>query len=151
MAEPEDWSAATWQGSRRRQHQAFLALPFTAKLAVIEELSEVARFFAERRRARGFPLRHGPVFTSLPGAEIVAAGLADLAKERQTVSALAVLVGAPRLRRAGITVPHSPVTDPEHRLYAALAARDSGAAAHSRYNALIRRLVSFERAAECGH
>jgi hypothetical protein len=31
----------------------------------------------------------------------------------------------------------------------ALLARDDAAAAHSRYNALIHRLVSFERAAEC--
>jgi hypothetical protein len=30
----------------------------------------------------------------------------------------------------------------------ALLARDDAAAAHGRYNALIRRLVSFERAAE---
>jgi hypothetical protein len=37
--------------------------------------------------------------------------------------------------------------DPEHRLYALLA-RTEGDAAHSRFNALIRRLVSFERAAE---
>lgn len=59
MAEPEDWSAATWEGSRRRQHQAFLALPFAAKLAVIEELSEVARFFAELRQARGQPVSDG--------------------------------------------------------------------------------------------
>jgi hypothetical protein len=39
-------------------------------------------------------------------------------------------------------------SEPEHRLYTLLA-RDHPAAAHSRYNALIRRLVSFERAAEC--
>lgn len=58
MAEPEDWSTATWEGSRRRLHQEFLALPFAAKLAVIEDLSEVARFFAERRRARGLPVSY---------------------------------------------------------------------------------------------
>ena len=37
---------------------------------------------------------------------------------------------------------------PEHRLYDILA-RDEPDSAHSRYNALIRRLVSFERALEC--
>jgi hypothetical protein len=37
--------------------------------------------------------------------------------------------------------------DPEQRLYALLA-RTEGDGAHSRFNALIRRLVSFERAAE---
>jgi hypothetical protein len=40
------------------------------------------------------------------------------------------------------------VRAPEHRLYDFLA-RDEPDAAHSRYNALIRRLVSFERALEC--
>jgi len=43
-------------------------------------------------------------------------------------------------------VPES-VEDPEHRLYALLS-RTEGDAAHSRFNALIRRLVSVERAAE---
>jgi hypothetical protein len=38
--------------------------------------------------------------------------------------------------------------EPEHRLYALLA-RDNPRSAHSRYNGLIGRLVSFERAAEC--
>jgi hypothetical protein len=41
-----------------------------------------------------------------------------------------------------------PFDTPEHRLYARLA-QDSPDAAHSRYNALIRRLVSFERALAC--
>jgi hypothetical protein len=58
MPDPADWSVATWEGSRRRQHQEFLALPFAEKLAVIEELAEVARFFAERREARGLPLSY---------------------------------------------------------------------------------------------
>jgi hypothetical protein len=37
---------------------------------------------------------------------------------------------------------------PEHRLYDLLAKDDSDSA-HSRYNAYLRRLVSYERAAEC--
>jgi hypothetical protein len=41
-----------------------------------------------------------------------------------------------------------PITSPEHKLYALLAS-EKGDAAHSAYNALIRRLVSFERAAAC--
>jgi hypothetical protein len=36
---------------------------------------------------------------------------------------------------------------PSHRLYELLAQTD-GSAAHSRYNALVRRIVSFARAAE---
>ena len=85
---------------------------------------------------------------SLPGVEIVEAGLDDLIRGAHSIPALLVLIGAPRLRRLGVDVPASPVTDPEHRLYAALAAADPDTA-HSRYNAQ-RRLVSFERAAACG-
>jgi hypothetical protein len=40
------------------------------------------------------------------------------------------------------------ISSPEHRLYECLAATESDSA-HSRYNALIGRLVSFENAAEC--
>ena len=56
-------------------------------------------------------------------------------------------IGAERLKSVGIDI-HSPLPSPEKRLYGLLAA-EHGDAAHSRYNALIRRLVSFERAAEC--
>jgi hypothetical protein len=34
------------------QHQEFYALPLREKLAIIEQLGEVAAFFAERRGAR---------------------------------------------------------------------------------------------------
>jgi hypothetical protein len=42
----------------------------------------------------------------------------------------------------------SPLPDAEHRLYEHLAREDSDSA-HSRYNALLRRLTSFESAMEC--
>lgn len=83
----------------------------------------------------------------LPGAELIRRGLADLEAGDGTVEALLVSIGAPRLRRAGVPVTH-PLPDPEHALYELLRI-DHGAAAHSRYNALVRRLVSFERALEC--
>ena len=83
----------------------------------------------------------------LPGAELIAEGLRDLAAGRDTVPALLVMVGAPRLRTLGLPVPAGE-PGAEHRLYWRLAADDS-LTAHSRYNALIRRLVSFERAAAC--
>jgi hypothetical protein len=85
--------------------------------------------------------------TDLPGGDLVEIGLDDLRSGAETVPALLVSIGAPRLRRLGFAIPH-PIADPEQRLYALLA-RNHSAAAHSRYNALIRRLVSFERAAEC--
>lgn len=56
-------------------------------------------------------------------------------------------IGAPRLVRIGLAVPE-PIPGAEHRLFALLAAADSDTA-HSRYNDPVRRLVSFERAAEC--
>jgi hypothetical protein len=83
----------------------------------------------------------------LPGADLVAAGIADLADGRETVAALVVAIGAPRLALLGLAIPATP-SQPEHRLYALLA-RENGDGAHARYNALIRRLVSFERARAC--
>ena len=85
---------------------------------------------------------------ALPGGDLVERGLRDLAAGRTSPESLLVLIGAPRLRRAGLAVPDVGIDDPEHALYRLLAAQDS-AAAHSHYNALVRRLVSFERAAEC--
>ena len=80
----------------------------------------------------------------LPGAQLVETGLADLARGVESVAALLVAIGAPRLRQLGIRVPEGPA-QPEHRLYALLA-RDDADSAHARYNALLRRLVSYERA-----
>ena len=83
----------------------------------------------------------------LPGEELVRKGLSDLKHGDESVEALLVSIGAPRLESLGYRVP-PPYPAPEHRLYALLAAEDSDSA-HSRYNALVRRLVSFERAAAC--
>jgi hypothetical protein len=84
-------------------------------------------------------------FEALPARRLIEAGLADLDHGTDSIPALLVSIGAPRLRALGIEVPR-PVPSPERRLYEHLAALD-GDAAHSRYNALVRRLVSFERAA----
>jgi hypothetical protein len=88
------------------------------------------------------------VSDALPGADLIRDGLRDLASGVESIPALLVLIGAPRLRRIGFDVPADPPYFPEDRLYAKLAEEDSDSA-HSRYNALIRKLVSFERAAEC--
>lgn len=87
-------------------------------------------------------------YEALPGGDVIRQGLADLEAGDETVAALLVSIGAPRLRRAGVPVPESTFPDPEHRLYLRLAAEHSDSA-HSRYNAWIRRLVSFERSARC--
>jgi hypothetical protein len=82
----------------------------------------------------------------LPGGDLIEQGLIDLAAGRESVAAFLVSIGAPRLRLL-LDLPAAPFADAEHRLYALLAADDSDSA-HSRYNAFLRRLVSFERAAE---
>ena len=86
---------------------------------------------------------------ALPGNEWIQTGIRDLAFEKLTLAALLVSIGAPRLRTLGIAVPDPIINDAEHRLYQELYLLH-GDAAHSRYNALIRRLVSFERAACAG-
>ena len=81
----------------------------------------------------------------LPGEELVSQGIRDLERGVESAEALLVSIGAPRLRRLGLDLPE-PLASPEHRLYELLRS-EHGDAAHSRYNALVRRLVSFERAA----
>lgn len=83
----------------------------------------------------------------LPGSDLVAKGLDDARHGVESVEALLVFIGAERLRAVGIDLPERTIGFPEDLLYALLAAEDSDSA-HGRYNALVRRLVSFERAAE---
>jgi hypothetical protein len=84
---------------------------------------------------------------SLPGADLLARGIGDLHEGVPSIEALLVSIGAPRLRLLGVPV-ERPLDDPEHRLWHLLA-RENPNAAHARYNALVRRLVSFEDALAC--
>ena len=85
---------------------------------------------------------------ALPGEELVQQGLADLAQNRMTDCSLLVLIAAPRLKRLGIQIAEGHFPKPyEHQLYARLGER-LGLAAHSQYNSLIRRIVSYARALE---
>ena len=83
----------------------------------------------------------------LPGADLVAQGIADLSRGAVTVEALLVSIGAPRFRALNWDLPVT-LPDAEARLYTLLYASD-GDGAHGRYNALVRQLVSFQRAAAC--
>lgn len=85
--------------------------------------------------------------STLPGAELVEQGIVDLSAGTETIESLLVSIGAPRLRALGFDLPEV-FPGAEERLYAMLSAQH-GDGAHSRYNALIRRLVSFTRAAAC--
>jgi hypothetical protein len=87
----------------------------------------------------------GP-FADLPGADLVDRGVRDLAAGRRSVEALLVSRATVRLRSCGVPV-GEPLSDADHELYQLLAERDKSGA-HSAYNALTRRLVSFMHAAE---
>jgi hypothetical protein len=93
---------------------------------------------------------HASTLRELPGGDLIAAGLEDLRRGEESLSALLVRIASPRLRQLAFDVPQGDPNAPlpEHRLYELLAA-EHGDNAHSRYNALIRRLVSFTRAAAC--
>ncbi|MCP9491120.1 MAG: hypothetical protein MSC31_14780 [Solirubrobacteraceae bacterium MAG38_C4-C5] len=83
----------------------------------------------------------------LPGADIVAQGVDDLGRGVESIAGLVVATAAPRLMDVGVSVPEIALPLPSHRLYELLSSEDP-ASAHSRYNALLRRVVSFARAAE---
>lgn len=87
-------------------------------------------------------------FSLFPGGDLIGQGLEDLAAGRESEAALLVLIGCPRLRQLGLEIPKANASGAEHRLYQVLARSDPDSA-HSRYNALVRRLVRFERAMEC--
>jgi len=82
---------------------------------------------------------------SLPGSDLIVAGIRDLESEKETLAALLVAIGAPKLRSLGLELPPHLPSNPEHRLHDLLSASEPNSA-HPQYNALIRRLVSFERA-----
>ena len=85
----------------------------------------------------------------LPGAEIVLAGIADVAAGRETVNASAVRSAGARLSRIGLgPLPTSRRGAPAaHELYERLS-EELGDGAHSRYNAILARVASFAGAAE---
>ena len=83
---------------------------------------------------------------ALPGAELIREGLRDADAGRESIPALLVSIGAMRLARSGILVAR-PLSRPESRLYELLQG-EHGDGAHSKYNALLRRLMSFERSVE---
>lgn len=97
-----------------------------------------------REHGEGWPVD----LDEIPGSEIVSPGLRDLRDGIITINSLLVLIAGPRLRRLGFEVPDLPVERPiEHRLYSLLE-DEFGIGAYSRFNSLIRRIVSFSRALE---
>ncbi len=86
--------------------------------------------------------------SSLPGANLVEAGMASLERGEHTAEALLVALAAARLRALGLNVPEAAdrIAAPNLALYAAV--RDGGGD-YFDYNALLGRLSSFADAAEC--
>lgn len=82
----------------------------------------------------------------LPGADLIRQGVSDADAGLESIPALLVSIGAARLARCGIVVSH-PFPKPENRLYQLLEA-EHGDGAHSKFNSLLRLLLSFERSVE---
>lgn len=84
---------------------------------------------------------------ALPGGDLIEKGLTDLRAGRETIEALLVAIGAPRLRSIGLRLPDDLPNNPEHRLYELLAQDDSDSA-HSRYNAFVRGFDKYLKSEE---
>ena len=86
------------------------------------------------------------LFAGLPGADLIQAGLADYHDGRHSIPACLVRMARPRLSRAGLMAPSiTHDNDAELELYQLLSASE-GPRSFSRYNALVRELISFEHA-----
>lgn len=86
------------------------------------------------------------LISGLPGESLVRQGLADVQAGRKTAPAYLIAIASPRLSRAGLLsdIEADLPPEPELCLYRLLQAE--GGDAYSRYNALVRELVSFENA-----
>ena len=83
----------------------------------------------------------------LPGGALVRKGLSDLRAHRRSAASLLIDIARPRLTELGL-IPETappPTLEPERELYRLLLMEQGDA--YSRYNALIRELISFESAA----
>ncbi len=82
----------------------------------------------------------------LPGGDLICRGLSDYAEGRVTLESCLLAVGWSRLQRGGLEMPVKVAErfpQPELQLYDLLCTETGDA--YSRYNALLRRLISFEQ------
>lgn len=91
-------------------------------------------------------MKTSELISGLPGESLVRQGLDDLSAGKRTAPAYLVCIGRRRLETAGLLSPadRSLSEEPELELYRLL--RSEGGDAYSRYNALLRELISFEQA-----
>lgn len=89
----------------------------------------------------------GERFAGLPGWELVSRGLEDQAAGRVTIESLLIASAGARVEMLGLPVSH-PSGSVDWQLYQLIEEQVGEAAAHGRYNALRRRLLSFLRSAD---
>jgi hypothetical protein len=136
--------------SWRRRYKRF-PKPFTQLAAgPIWDWDEVAGWISSRSRGEGRSERalESAARARLPGMELVRRGLADVAAGRESVEGMLVRSATAKLAAVGINVPGGRLDDATSRLYALVVEQVGEGRAHSRYNALRRRLSSFVRASE---
>ena len=86
-------------------------------------------------------------YLCLPGGELILQGLADGQVDRLTPEACLIAIAKGRLTDAGLPIPPgNDIQEPELQLYALLQKQPGDA--YSRYNSLIRQLISFSQALE---
>lgn len=88
-------------------------------------------------------------YAHLPGGDLIEQGIADGAAGRITPASCLVAIGRTRLGRAGINFSNDCIrliAEPERQLYQLLCQESNDP--YSRYNSLIRRLISFEQTLE---
>ena len=86
------------------------------------------------------------LMNGLPGEKLVRQGLADFQSGLNTIPSCLVRIARPRLSRAGLMPPRraGESSEAELELYSLL--KKEAGDAYSRYNALLRELISFENA-----
>ena len=91
------------------------------------------------------------LLAGLPGETLVRKGLADLKTGQCTIAACLTAIARIRLIASGAVADGElrPFPEPERQLYHLL--RSEGGDAYSRYNSLLRELVSFEMALDRRH
>lgn len=93
-------------------------------------------------------MKPSDLMIGLPGEDLLRQGLADFHSNHYTIPMCLVQMARPRLDQAGLLPRNISNTfaEPELQLYRLL--RQENGDAYSRYNALLRELVSFEMALE---
>jgi len=86
------------------------------------------------------------LISGLPGEKLVRQGLADFQSGLCTVPACLVRIARPRLSLAGLMPENATGQSSESELQLYNLLQREGGDAYSRYNTLIRELVSFENA-----